>query len=390
MTLPQGNIVASGGSGSGNGGAGTIYLRSTGDGTDQLVVDNRGTDTGEGSTPLQALGSGVVADLTATSITASGANWQPGALKGMKFNPDVTQSRLFTVIDNDATTLRIDGGEGDLTQVAARGSSFAGTYGFTRLTVAGKARLSCPDRFAVAGELLIDGSTLVTDYIAADKITMKNGGMLSHFRSTLSAAYKLELKALTSVSIDSTSKIDLSGRGYLGGYSGGNSSTSARTNGNASGSTSQSGGSYGGLGGVYGGSANGLYGDLANPNELGSGGGSDYSGYPGGNGGGMLRLVTGALTLDGSILADGGAGSYFYYYGNGGSGGSGGGIRIDATSVSGSGYIYARGGGSTSRGGGGGGRIALYYGSMSLPQGNIVTSGGSGSRVGSAGTVYFH
>jgi len=143
------------------------------------------------------------------------------------------------------------------------------------------------------------------------------------------------------------------------------------------------------LGGVYGGSANGTYGDAANPTEVGSGGGADSTrttSFPGGNGGGVARITAGLLALEGSIRADGSSGSWDSNYSSGGSGGSGGSIRIDALTVSGAGYIYARGGAGPNRAGGGGGRV----GSMTLPAANVVVSAGSGARVGSVGTTYFH
>lgn len=382
MSLPQGNLIASGASTSYSGGAGTIYLKSTIDATDRLIVDNRGIDTGEGSTLLRSLGSGVVNDVTADTLTAGGVNWQPGALKGMKFAPDVTQSRYFTVIDNDATSLRIDPAEGDLTQATARGLIYSGVYAFTKVSVLGKGRLTCFDRFVVDDELLVDGSTLVTNNITADKITVRNGGLISQWRTTTSQEFKLEL-AVGTLSIDTASKVDVSGRGYLGAYQGGNNTGTGRTNGNTitGGSSSYSGGSYGGYGGYYSGAVAAVYGDQTNPNEFGSGGGGD-SGSPGGNGGGLVRINAGTISLDGSIVAPSG------YYGGGGSGG---GIRIDAGILSGAGLIYARGGGSpNNRGGGGGGRIALYCGSITLPSSNVAASGGSGSASGKAGTVFFY
>jgi hypothetical protein len=384
MNLPTSNIIANSGTGTKNGGAGTVYLKSTIDSSDSLIVDNRGIDAGEGSTPIHALGSGVVTDLTATSITTSGAAWQPGTLKGLKFNPDVTKNKLFTIVDNDATTLLIDPTEGDLTQVTAMGLTYAGTYAFTKMTVAGKARVSCLDRFVIATELTVDGSTFVSNNIAADKVTVKNSGLLSHWPATTAATYRMELNAITSANIDSTSSIDASGRGYLGAWQGGNSTYSGRTLGNTtSGSSSgSSGGSYGGLGGTLNGSANGAYGDMTNPNELGSGGGTEWNFHPAGNGGGLVRIKTGSLTLDGSIQANGGGG-------DAGSGGSGGGIRIEATTVAGTGVINAKGGSSNQRAGGGGGRIAIHYGTMNLPQANVTASGGTGTANGGAGTIHY-
>jgi hypothetical protein len=384
MTLLQTNVSASGAATSYPGGAGTVYLKSTTLGTDHLIVDNREVNTGEGSTQLRSMGSGVVSDVTADTLTASGTSWQPGALKGMKFAPDVTQNRYFTVIDNDVTSVRIDPAEGDLTRFTARGSAFSGVYAFTWVSILGKGRLTSLDRLAVSDEVLVDGSTLVTTALSAVRLTLRNGGLLSQWRTTTSREYLLDL-SVDALSIDTSSRIDVTGRGYLGAYQGGNGNA-GRTNGNTAtgGSTNYSGGSYGGYGGYYGGTVNTLYGDLLNPNESGSGGGGD-SYNPGGNGGGLVRITAGAITLDGSIVADGQTAPSGYY----GGGGGGGGIRIDAGALSGAGVIQARGGSSpNSRGSGGGGRIAIYHGAMTLPQANVSASGAATSYPGGAGTIY--
>ncbi|MDU0460473.1 MAG: Ig-like domain-containing protein [Geobacteraceae bacterium] len=385
MDLPSGNVIASGAGTGYNGGAGTVYLKSTATGLDHLIVDNRNTDAGEGSTILRSLGSGVVSAVTADTLTASGATWAPGSLKGMRFAPDASRSSLFTVIDNDATSLRIDPLEGDLTQATANGLSYSGVYSFTKVSVLGKGRLSSLDRFVIADELLLDGSTLVANEVTANKVTLKGGGLLSHWRTTLNQTYRLDLNVTTDLNIESGSRIDVSGRGYLGAYQSGNG-TVGRTNGNTvtGGSAGGSGGSYGGYGGYYAGVVNAVYGDPTNPNESGSGGGTEYGTYVSGNGGGLVRVKAGTLTLAGNILADGGNGNYV------GGGGSGGGIRIDVGALSGAGYIYARGGwADNNRGGGGGGRIAIYYGTMELPQSNVVASGAATSYPGGAGTVRF-
>ncbi len=233
----------------------------------------------------------------------------------------------------------------------------------------------------------MDGSTLAVNDVRANKVTLKNGGLLTHWCTSTSLVYKLELNVTANLFLDTTSKIDVSSRGYLGAYSSGNNSYVGRTNGNTTtgGSSNSSGGSYGGYGGYYSGAVAAVYGDPLNPNEPGSGAGSDASSWPGGNGGGLARIKAGSIQLDGTILADGQTGNY-----NGG-GGSGGGIRIDAGMLSGAGFIYARGGGSSgyNRGGGGGGRIAINYGMMTLPQGNVVVSGAATSHPGYAGTVRF-
>jgi hypothetical protein len=302
----------------------------------------------------------------------------------VRFAPDVTQSRYFTVIDNDVTSVRIDPAEGDLTKVTARGSTFSGVYAFTWVSILGKGRLTSLDRLAVSDEVLIEGSTLVTTALNSDRLILRSGGLLSQWRTTTSREYTLDL-SVDAMSIDATSRIDVTGRGYLGAYQGGNGNA-GRTNGNTAtgGSTSYSGGSYGGYGGYYSGTVSTVYGDPLNPNESGSGGGGD-SGSPGGTGGGLVRITAGAITLDGSIVADGQTAPSGYY----GGGGSGGGIRIDAGALSGAGFIQARGGGSpNNRGRGGGGRIAIYSGMLTLPAANVAATGGSGLYSGANGSVY--
>ena len=85
----------------------------------------------------------------------------------------------------------------------------------------------------------------------------------------------------------------------------------------------------------------------------GGGGGASTEGRPGcsggggGGGGGALLLgVNGTLTLDGQIMADGGnAGNWAdASCSSSGGGGSGGAVRVLATTINGSGQVYARGG----------------------------------------------
>ena len=97
-----------------------------------------------------------------------------------------------------------------------------------------------------------------------------------------------------------------------------------------------------------------LYGSTSlQPLLGGSGGGSSvltntFPGYKGGGGGGALLLaVSGTLTLNGSILANGGSGapSVLTISSNRGSGGgSGGGVRIIASTLTGTGTVNISGG----------------------------------------------
>ena len=194
------------------------------------------------------------------------------------------------------------------------------------------------------GTISISGSYVVFDgLVAAGTISLTNGSVMTHKATGLNGAERLDIQA-TTIAIDGTSRIDVSGRGYLGGLKGGNNSNSGRTNGNVAGSTAYNSGSYAGLGGAYSGvTVNSAYGDLANPNEVGSGGGgwpnSYYGNRPGGNGGGLVRIKAASLTVNGGIWANGESivsGSPT----NAGAG-SGGGIRIEVGTLSGSGAISA-------------------------------------------------
>ncbi len=145
------------------------------------------------------------------------------------------------------------------------------------------------------------------------------------------------------------------------------------------------GGSHGGIGGanitVVG------SGSIQSPTTWGSGGGnasgSTVAPY-GGSGGGAVNLnVTGKLTVDGRISANGNPGGL-----NSG-GGAGGSVWLTVGTLAGTGAISANGGdGNGTAGGGGGGRVAIAYKTNSFN--SLVTAfGGPGSVAGGAGTVYW-
>ncbi|HNQ90059.1 MAG TPA: Ig-like domain-containing protein, partial [Verrucomicrobiota bacterium] len=191
-----------------------------------------------------------------------------------------------------------------------------------------------------------------------------------------------------SVAIAAGSAVNASGQGYLGGEVGSIGRDGRGPGGAPAHAGAGSGGSYGGVGGAPAG-ASAVYGSIEEPLDLGSGGGDNADNSPGGNGGaggGVVHLVvSGTLTLDGTISADGGAG-----VGGEQGGGSGGSVWLEADVIAGSGNVTANGGaGQGSGGGGGGGRVALYYSAgLTLASENVTVSGGSGSQSGGAGTVY--
>ncbi|HIJ86427.1 MAG TPA: hypothetical protein HPP97_01945 [Desulfuromonadales bacterium] len=207
-----------------------------------------------------------------------------------------------------------------------------------------------------------------------NNVELLNGAVLKHSTTTDTTEYRLDLDLWT-LSIDSASRLDLTGSGYRGGrasvwYD------AALTIGYATGSTGGAGGSYGGLGSVYDGGRvpNPVYGaDLTNPLELGSGGGS-WGYTAGGAGGGLLILKAINMMNDGAILSNGALNR-----GEAAGSGSGGALNIQTTTLSGTGVLQANGGGANIGVGGGGGRISLRYTDIAtLDQSLLLADGGQG------------
>ncbi len=258
-----------------------------------------------------------------------------------------------------------------------------------QIVVRGSGRETPLPETTLGERLLLDQARMVVNRLTVDELRLVNGAVLTHPAAALDTESRLELDAALIV-IDAASRIDASGRGYLGGRSGANGGfNEGRTLGNVPGSTRRNGGSYGGLG-AFGNAeqvVNHAYGDFRNPNELGSGGGSDSG--PAGNGGGLIRILADRIELAGQIAADGLNGSRYA------GGGSGGGIDIVTQVLLGAGSIHANGGtidGFAESGSGGGGRVAVSYTDASGFDltGISVASGAAGLRLGTPGTVYLH
>ena len=264
------------------------------------------------------------------------------------------------------------------------------TIALTNLRVRRAAKLGLDHLLNITGtlELSTNAELVVTSKpISAGVVTLNSNSVLTHFPATESQAFELDLDA-TTLNIDSTSRIDVTGRGFLGGAQPGNPfGVNAMTQGFQRGSTGRTGGSYGGVGGAAEeGNPGPAYGDFRNPNEQGSGGSTLPSAGLGGNGGGLVKIVAQNIQLSGSILANGANGV------SDGSGGSGGGVRVEVGSISGTGQITAIGGNGAFGGGGAGGRIAIHYQSIAgFTPSSLATSGGhegNGRRDGGAGTRY--
>ncbi|GIW39488.1 MAG: hypothetical protein KatS3mg076_0065 [Candidatus Binatia bacterium] len=357
-----------------DGGAGTVFVKAADRTFGDLVVDSAGGNPAS-ATPLYSLLGGTSTELAPNALTDATADFIPGTLIGLELNPNRMQGKTFTVIANDATTLFTDPADGDMTEVAGPGDTYGGEPVLDRLQVSSHARLE-----------VVDGDQNRPDrrgLLTATDLMLVDEARLEHPAATLASFFGLEIDVSGTLSIDETSRIDVSGRGFLGGRSGDNTANEGRTLGNVPGSTRRNGGSYGGLGGTgnVAGVSNPVYGDPRNPNEPGSGGASESG--AGGNGGGLIRLVAGAIQLDGEIAADGGDG-----VGLSAAGGSGGAIRIDAGTLAGTGTIHADGGkGHGGAGGGGGGGRVAVYGASALDPADITAAGGTGFQPGEPGTV---
>jgi hypothetical protein len=219
-------------------------------------------------------------------------------------------------------------------------------------------------------------------------VTIGGNGTLTHTANGTTQAHKLFLEVGGNVTIVSGGKIDVNEKGYQG--TGRNKSSGYGMGAGDPGA----GGGYGGIGGWTsatsedGGAA---YGSVTEPTDLGSSGGSSNNAYSRRGGGAVKIAVSGAMNLEGNILARGGAG----YGGGYGGGSAGGSVWITTENLTGSGLIAVDGGSSNSAsraGSGSGGRIALYYTEKSGYTGSMTAYGGTvgdtQAQRGSAGTIY--
>jgi hypothetical protein len=219
--------------------------------------------------------------------------------------------------------------------------------------------------------------------------------------------------------IDVSAQADSSafpGNERLAGPGGGNGGLAATDNGSAAAGAANSpnpyglnngqviqvgggGGAFGGAGGTgnVGGnfianSGGVAYGDIVAAIQGGSGGAAarldfGFSAEGGGGGGGIELGAIGAISLPGTVLANGGDGNAEPSLGGGGGAGAGGGILVHGGSVAftTSTLLQARGGssapigvGHTYGGGGGGGRIAVPSDATGLLDATLDVAGGEG------------
>ena len=373
-------IQALGGDGgTGNGSPGTIYYESVTSPNGHMIIDARGTNAPTRATPLLSVGGSVSTELRRSLLTDTNAALPPGGLVGMRLKPDAGRPESFLILSNTADTIFTDAADGDMTGSAAVGTRYSVTPTVGRLTIRGGAIVE-----------LVDADASLADRRGSFRATsaeILGNSVLTHPTGTGNVQFGLELVADEVLTVDTTSRVDVSEAGYSGALRAENPTQSGKTAGNDTllGSTRRNGGSHGGSGGL--GNVGGLiaqtYDDQQQPTQPGGGGGSDSG--PAGNGAGVIRLYVGTLDLKGFVAADGGNGSR---YAGGGAGGS---IWINVRTLTGAGSIRADGGdGGPESGGGGGGRIAIYYQDASaFDLQKVTTLGGGGITFGDSGTRYY-
>jgi hypothetical protein len=357
--------------------SGTVYVKYSNQANGNLyidanVVDVNGNPNGTAADPtyLNGIPYGKAAAVTPDTLTTDGQiTFLPGGLVGLRINPDLSQQESFVITANSENTITVltpNEHLANFSSIAGATKAYGGTHIYDNL-------------FFRRGGSLIIGDML----IVSNTMRLEEYANLSHLDATTAFISWMDLE-VGDLIIDANSRIDVTGRGYMGGR---DYSERGRTQNNAFGSDAGAGGSYGGLGGHYSTSVpNAVYGNSANPAEIGSGGGA-WANEDGGDGGGLIIIAASNITLNGQIIANGGESA-----GSIAGDGSGGAVNIETGTLTGTGNIYANGGGNGSGVGGGGGRIAVRYStSMSLPAPNFHVSGGTGQYgSGSAGSINVH
>lgn len=254
--------------------------------------------------------------------------------------------------------------------VTATSTTYNGTgfnlISFGNFTVSGASTTSTINvkYLEVGGDLTVDGATLVINaqngVRVLGNVILKNGGKITVplANGTTKTVFPLNLNVNGFIQIPSTSSIDVTGKGYLANNVGGPDwSTNVVT---AS--------CHAGI--RTGGTAACTYGRYKKARFAGSSG--IASGSNTARGGGIISIKASSLLIDGTILANGEAGSI---------GSAGGSVHIEATTLTGVGSIQAK---SVTNSTAGGGRISLYISDDSGFSKQYNASGGTAG----AGTIF--
>jgi hypothetical protein len=361
-------------------GPGTVFVRDAAATAGKLVIDSgeeaNGADRVGPSTELPVLDTGAV-----TAVEAAGADLWVSAAAGFKApwlgawmglldgNGAVLGSYPVAALDV-AGRARLVGAA-----AAAGVASYRGEYHFDRVELWHGAGLVVRDR-PVVGELQTDGAARLFGTYVAGAVTLKTGSVV-----TVPEGDRLRLQLSGRLTLETGSRLDVTGIGYAGGKS---SAPAGLAPANVTGSGPDAGGSHGGPGSPWNlasGPPGEVFDSIYSPAMAGGGGGLDDDNSGDGlKGGGVVEITAAEVVLNGEIRAKGSDGDDL-----GRAAGAGGTVWIDTDLMSGAGLIDASGGkarsctGSRDVGAGGGGRVALYVDQLSGfdPLTQVKTLGGT-------------
>ena len=171
-------------------------------------------------------------------------------------------------------------------------------------------------QYANKSVLIRGARVFITVPLTLKDLILVDGAVLSNPEET-----KLDLTITDRLFIDADSRVDLTGKGFLGGLrkrednSFTNTSRTGRTMSGLTGAIDAD-ASHGGIGGSGFGATNLTYGSITDPTDFGSGGGANlHDARSGGNGGGAAVLRGGRFVVAGVIRADGGPRSNEFVWG---------------------------------------------------------------------------
>ncbi len=351
---------------SGAGAGGSVYITVG-------TLAGSGIFSANGGTGIYGGGGGRVA-VYYTSSTFSGSPVAT-ANGGTSSSTNPGQPGTVVLIDNSVPNGRLH-----IDQSFVINSGTTATY--NSITVSGKGVLTigAGSDITVLNTLLVTGTGQVI--VQSLNNTAKIHSLWQGQGGTLSVG---------NLEVDAGASLNADGQGYIAGAVNCSSAGAGPGGGPLFCNNAGNAGSYGGLGAGSQVSPGATYGSQIAPMDLGSGGSAGACGVqgcqnqPAGAGGGTLRLVvTGTLTLNGTISANGGNAESSNVYPSGA--GAGGSVYVTAGTLAGSGTFSANGGAGVY--GGGGGRVAVYYTTNSGSTTQTAT-GGTGSNPGHSGSVVF-
>jgi hypothetical protein len=242
--------------------------------------------------------------------------------------------------------------------------------------------------------LLVRGKLVLNARLAVPSLDTEAGAVITHDPEVET----MDLVVAGRLLLAAGARMDVVGMGYSAGAAfGGQFGLTGATRHPTSyvmvaGSTRGSGGSHGGVGGAQPGAvAAPTYDTPSAPRFAGGGGGASVTSmshsYPGGAGGGVIRITAGELALEGTIVADGALNLAQYSDSFHPGCGAGGSVSLSVDSLSGAGGVFARGGyGNPPSAAGGGGLIFIAAGSDTF-SGSVSVAGGGGPLPGGAGVL---